>query len=308
MRDARKHHYIPRSYLGNFGNSNGKVFRINTIDIDNKNKFKTNVENVASEKDFYKLKTADDPLVIEKFLSGIEGNTKRAINYIEKYQEIPNDDLFDYMINFIACLAVRVPKKRNQTEKTITDVYERVMALCLFDEKRWNTIIERVKKDNENLPNVDYKEVKKFFDEKRYKLDISQDYLVGNFLKMASTICDLLPSRNWGLVQSECPRGFITSDNPVILTWTKDHFMKNRPPGYGLLGTTVRLPITPQFLLIGTYEPLKKLSIFNIKQVAATNTLIKMYADRYLFYSDRSYYWFDGDKVHDGPDAYLRER
>jgi hypothetical protein len=157
MSEARKHHFIPQSYLKRFGDLVGKNYQVQTIDMLTKKTFPTNVENVASRRDYYRIESGDDPLYVEKFLGTIEGKANLAIEYIEKNGKLPVGEDYDYLINFIACLAARVPQKRAMVEKFNIEVVEKTLAIALADKERWQSLSERVKLESEEeLPDVEY--------------------------------------------------------------------------------------------------------------------------------------------------------
>ncbi len=88
MSKVKKQHFVPRFYLKNFVNQNGKIF---AFDITKGNSFGTSIENIAHRKFFYDFDSTKDfggDQIIEKALAKFEGQSaqifRKLIGYLEK--------------------------------------------------------------------------------------------------------------------------------------------------------------------------------------------------------------------------------
>lgn len=67
-KEPKRHHYVPRTYLSHFALKNRNEYQIHVMDKKTKNIFKTNIKNIAVEKDFYTVETYEDKYCWEKIL------------------------------------------------------------------------------------------------------------------------------------------------------------------------------------------------------------------------------------------------
>jgi hypothetical protein len=70
---------------------------------------------------------------------------------------------------------------------------------------------------------------------------------------------------------------FVCSDNPVGLVWT-DPEQPDCPPGFGVLGTDVTVPLTKSLALLGRFEPGPGDIVATTELVAAINSRTMMRA------------------------------
>jgi hypothetical protein len=61
------HHYVPQSYLRYFSNKHKKEWQIIVADKTKEDAFITNIENVASERNFNKVERRSDPYYWESY-------------------------------------------------------------------------------------------------------------------------------------------------------------------------------------------------------------------------------------------------
>lgn len=110
---ARKHHYVPRAYLGGFtatGTKDGKFF---VLDVESGRAFRTSPANVAAERDFNRVDIEGrSPDAIETALAPFEGQAVEAIRRVIETQTYPNDQDWNLILNLLALLAVRNPRMR----------------------------------------------------------------------------------------------------------------------------------------------------------------------------------------------------
>lgn len=68
MNEPRKHHYVPQTYLKNFCIP-GKAKKIYVYDKINNKKFETSIQDIAAERDFYRVNDREDACYWEHYYS-----------------------------------------------------------------------------------------------------------------------------------------------------------------------------------------------------------------------------------------------
>jgi len=156
-------------------------------------------------------------------------------------------------------------------------------------------MIEQGKLSSESTKATSYDQMRNFFDSKQYTMDINQNYKIKQLLHSIDILIPLLAERKWSLLLSKdmattMPElgGFICSDNPVALV-SLDPLPPIYSPGYGMLRTEVTLPLSKNVALVGLFEGEEKVSIISVKGMAAINSRTSMYADRFLYHSNKNF-------------------
>lgn len=75
---------------------------------------------------------------------------------------------------------------------------------------------------------------------------------------------------------------FVCSDNPVVLTWTKE-VPTFYSPGFGMSSTEVKIPVTKQLALFARFEGEALCMTATEEYVAAVNAHVAWYADRFVY-------------------------
>jgi hypothetical protein len=107
---ARRHHYLPQSYLALFTDKETKKGQFFVLEVESGRKFRTSPINDAVELDFNRVNiNGYPPDVIENALAPIEKKAVQAISNIVAKEEFPNDEDYNYILNLICLIAVRNP-------------------------------------------------------------------------------------------------------------------------------------------------------------------------------------------------------
>jgi hypothetical protein len=67
LNEPRRHHYVPRTYLQNFAVQEKNEWRIMVMDKTKNAPYKSNIKDVAVEKDFYRIVNNDDEFYWEHY-------------------------------------------------------------------------------------------------------------------------------------------------------------------------------------------------------------------------------------------------
>lgn len=133
-----------------------------------------------------------------------------------------------------------------------------------------------------------YEELKRFWESREFDLTFEQTYLIAREIEALKPVYDRLDLRNWRLVRPGGQNRFITSDDPAVLHWTEE---RDRglwsSPGHGVAGTSLTLPLSPELLIFGTFEPQPlEIGVASDFEVGQFNGLIASHARRHFFARD----------------------
>jgi hypothetical protein len=110
-----------------------------------------------------------------------------------------------------------------------------------------------------------------------YRLEVAREWHIDMEMAQIDSILPYLDARGWVLIEAPSHSiGFITSDNPVCLTWVDDTkvppFYRNSP-GFGLRDTIVFFPVSQSLALLGMFELDNRLIQASDEMVASYNAL-----------------------------------
>jgi hypothetical protein len=258
MSTSRHHHYLSQFYLKGFTQGNSKKSKLTVIDLKERKKFETIPRNVGGMRDFNRVEIEGvDPEVIEKQQSQFEGKAARALKDLVDTLDFTGETK-DLILELIGMLAIKSPEMREHLSKPLIQIAKMTMAMTLETKERWESQIEQIKADTgEDISNGNsYEEMKEFVASQEYDLTVKQEHQIHMEIIGMQRITELLHMRNWSLIKAGDQSGeFITTDNPVSLTWQypeKDpEFMS---PGFGLKDTMVYFPITKGLAIIGEFD------------------------------------------------------
>src|SRR3954464_9368640 len=151
-------------------------------------------------------------------------------------------------------LSLRNPRQREIVRSFQERLSKQIMQLTLATPRRWESQMRKARAAGYvTRDDVTYEQMKKFVDEDQYTLHTQTNY----HLKLeVSSFEKLLPcflARRWTVLHAPpTSRGFVTSDHPVCLLWSRP--TPYGSPGHGLKGTEVVFPLSPKLALIGVFE------------------------------------------------------
>ena len=152
---------------------------------------------------------------------------------------------------------------------------------------------------------ITYEKIKVSFASKQYTLELSTKHHIGIEFAGINAILPYLYARKWILIKSTDESGpFITTDNPVVLTWKEPDnippFYRNTP-GHGLRGTQVYFPLSRNLSLLGIFDGQEKLIVGKKPLVAVLNNIMMQFAYKQI-YSPKIGFYFIGNayQIYDG--------
>lgn len=204
--DPKQHHYVPRFLLKNF--ASGKKPYICVFDKHKETCFRTNIKNIAAEKGFYNLETADSALTLEPSLAHLEDRASSVISELLKSKKLSTlkEESRAVLSFFMAVQFVRT-KERRLILKTISDaLINKLKQLGASDEE----VSRHVGSED---------------DDKISSLRLILD---------AKKFAPYFLNKTWMLFETTTSAPLYASDNPLTLDNQLDH----KP--YGNLGLAVR--------------------------------------------------------------------
>jgi hypothetical protein len=276
--NARHHHYLSQCYLKGFTQGNAKKSKLAVIDLEAKKMFETIPRNVGGIRDFNRVEIEGvDPNIIEKMQSDFEGQVATALKQLQRDIDF-SDGVKNLVLNFIAMLTIRTPEMREHLAKPQIESAKRMMAMSLESEERWQAQIDKIKNETgkDLSDGFTYDQMKKFVEGQEYKLEIKQEHQIHIELMGMERILELLHFRNWKLIIAKEDAGeFITTDNPVCLSWQYPEKVPSyMSPGFGLKNTMVYFPLTKKLALLGEFDREDGISEANKQLVAMLNSKI----------------------------------
>ena len=285
---ARHHHYLSQCYLRGFTQGDSKKSRFVVLDLQNKRHFETKPRNVGGLRDFNRIDVKGvDQNILEESLASFEGVSATALRKIGEGQALVGD-LRNHVLNLIALFAVRSPEKREQWRTFQAQVAEQVMGLTLASRERWESQIKQLKDIGKEVnENVSYEDVLSFFERKEYRIEVAREHHIQMEFAGIDVVLPLLGQRNWLVVKSSEQSGpFITSDNPVVLTWSEPRRVPplyRHSPGFGMNNTQVYFPLSRDTALIGEFNGPEGVVEATERLVAVLNSKLMYFAYKHLF-------------------------
>ena len=281
---ARRHHYLPQSYLALFTDTEKKDGKFFVLKVSSGGAFQTSPINVAVERDFNRVDiNGHPPDVIENALSSFEQNAVQAIADTLKQREFPNDDDFNSILNLLCLIAVRNPHHRKSFNRSREQVVQLISNMIVSNKHTYEHHVNKLNEGNEDVDaSISYEDMKRFIKKRDYKIEFSAESNLRIELNAFDNILPILGKRMWSLILApEDGPQFICSDYPVTLVWKSGQYA---PVGLGLPKTEVFFPLSPRAGFYGTFEdPLRDVVHARPGNVATMNRRVLLNAERHVF-------------------------
>jgi len=299
---ARHHHYLSQCYLKGFTKGRAKKSKLTVVDFKEKKRFETTPRNVGGIRDFNRVDIDGiDQNAIEKSLAEFEGQAASALKKLHRGARF-SGEIRELILNLIALFAIRSPERREHMRTILADTADKIMGLTLGSKEGWESQIAKLRKKDPSYDNdVAYEQAKEFHDRKEYTIEVAREYHIHNEIAQVDAILPSLFARNWVLVEANEETGpFITTDNPISLTWNEPNTippMFRSSPGFGCKSTQVLFPVSQDLALIGEFEAEDKTIKGSHELIALLNTrmLSNAYKQIYSPKIDFSFYGKDGE-------------
>jgi hypothetical protein len=268
---ARRHHYVPQFYLRGFVKDVAHP-RLFVVDTEAHTSFSTSPSNVAVELDFHTIDAPGQPPdIVETKLAELESQISPALERIRASRSVQSDEDRSLLFSFIALLLINNPGMRARLSDAIGKAEMYRLQMLASNPTVWKARMDRAKQEGTIEPESDTEELRELVLKDAFKVGLSVPaHLILEF-GVLDEIIALVAARNWMLFSAtDDETGFVTSDNPVTLTWF-DQEGARFPPGLGLRETQLIFPISNELAAIGTFEYGSRLVIADDDFVAKIN-------------------------------------
>lgn len=288
---ARAHHYVPEFYLAGFTLSGSREDMLWVFDQEQDKHWQARPKKIAHERDFYRVDIDGvEPDAVEKALAQFEGQVADVFRKIGQSRELPEGDDFDFLINFVALQATRVPYHRQWYEEQAAHLSKWRVQMALSHPPFFEKLAADMRREGNELPDsITREELLEFLeDESRYTIEIPQESSIQHMVDMAEGLLPVLAQRSWSLAVAQDERhDFICSDRPVMLAPTEP----DPPPflGFGMPKTEVILPLNRQMALVGHYGGESQTFDADQGVVGLFNHRTLHFAERFLYSARESF-------------------
>lgn len=300
MSDPRKHHKVPATYLSGFSETGTEDGKLAIYDLSGR-RFRNfaKPKEIAHQRDYYRLDVEEgkDPYALEKAFGSIEGEIRRIIQNVETAKSLPKDDDIGILISFVALQAARTDHIRHKLGTFESEIGTFLLEMIANDRKKFDAVIGKVTPEAEST-DEDYERFRDFVD-KGMKLEVTRNRHLENLVTVFDSISKLLAHRHWGVACAPVGHHFITSDNPVALTWENPNDWKQMgSPGFGLPGTMVLMTLNKNLALMGSLEkPLPPWLQVTPYIVSYINFEVVHYAQVEIYSPTDDFTWTNGNKI-----------
>ncbi len=297
MPEKRKHHFVPAFALAGFTPSGDRDDRLYVHDRrEPREPWQQTPRNVAHENDFYRIE-GPDPLIVEDAFMRMEDLAAPIIRRIAATQELPTGTDLDVLINLVAGMAARVPRRRRPMAEFMHRFAKKILETHTRSAEAFEAMYHRLREENPNLPQVTYEQMRAYVRRPDVRYTVDRTWLVARMWEQAGQLTDALLQRKWTLlVAKRDAANFICSDNPVTLAPTRE-FPPMLPPGWLMPDTIVHAPLTRRLAIIGSFERASETVMVDTPALAATNRFTALHADRYIYSPGPDFIWEDRGRL-----------
>lgn len=259
--EAKKQHFVPRTYLKNFGSKKNDDFYVNVLPKNRSigNLFESNIKNICAENHLYTLSgNIETRQLLENIYSNVFEN-----EYVNLFNILTNDNIHEItfekkksIVSAIITMFYRTKKWLNEINSFNDESLSKVFQVC----KQFN--IDYYTDSNGNKISIKGKSIQEL---KQTKKNETRIPFVLTQLKIALKLIEIKQSDNINVFKIEGKNEFITSDNPVVA------INVNKLPTIPFdTANAYYLPISPKHLL----------SVFPREDLPINNKIIRMVMSR----------------------------
>jgi hypothetical protein len=295
---AHRHHYLPLFYLKGFARYKEKP-KVYVADLRNRKEFSTNPINIGVRRDFNTIQVDGyAPDEIESRFSSIESKISPHIEAIIEKKSISDPDDRAKLFSLIGLIAIRNPQRREMVRSFHQEVTKTILELATLTPERWANQIEKMEKGNLNGVDLirNHEEVRKLIESKNFRVNVANERIIHLEGVAIDAIIPFLIRRKWTLIKAKAgSTGFLTSDHPVCLMWSKESTPhRYSSPGFGLPNTQVIFPISSDLAVLGAFEGEEFVGEASDQLVAKINTAIILNSEGQIYGKNNEFNYFSG--------------
>lgn len=255
MSRPKKLHYVPKIHLKGFVREE-KSPQVFVFDKRLGKSFVSHIDDAACKQNFYTQNVVGkgDPFAAEKFFSTVETTGSLALNHVRQHRSIPEGELFQRLLEFMALASVRVPAAIEAFDRPLTQVLNHELWHATRSEEAYKRFLQERRSDAKSKPSRSYEEARRLADSGGCYEPIPQNVKMDVLRLQLEPAVFLLGERNWSVVApEENAPDFICSDRPFTLCWNIPK-VGPYPPAMGVGDTTAMFPVSRRTALLGTFE------------------------------------------------------
>lgn len=254
MSGARRHHWIPESYLGLFsrqGNTGSQVFVVDCVE---RKSFWTSTDNVCVKRDFNRIESADlDRNELEKRLGQFKSDAISALREIGAGRATTGSQEWVSCLNLMGLIATRNPTTRQKLAQAAERVTLELLQKSLDSKEAWQTTIADIKAAgalDPSLP-VEFERHREFVKSGQFSMEFHKNFLILQELRGVIPVIEMLGRRAWSLLEAPVDSGgFLTTDRPVCVFPT-DGSTPTAPTRLDDPKNSIVFPVSPRLLAYG---------------------------------------------------------
>jgi hypothetical protein len=281
----RRHHVVSKFYLNLFAREKGAAARLHFLDLKTRKSGWAPTTDLCVKRDFNTVGAKGlAPDAIEDAWGKDEAIIAPHVKEIVAERRWVPDAHYSHLLHLMAMLGVRTLHFRREMTSMMTWVGEAMMQSILRTEERFTSVLEAAKAAGEIQGDLSFDDAVRSVSSGEIEIVPDQTHLIVHELKVINTVCRLLDRRHWTFLEATPGFPFVTSDRPVNLMWN-DPKMADSPysPGYGLSGTTVLFPLSPELCLRGQFEGAADSVLLSPIQVAQVNMAMLASCEKQVF-------------------------
>ena len=300
MAERIRGHYVPKFYLTGFTHGGTDTSELVVVDTGRKKQWASTPYNAAKEWDMYAIDPAEpdgDRQAIEKAFGQLEGKFAEVVRQVIAGKSLPTEKTrWDWLMNFVALLSVRVPHFRDKLDEFTNTIYTKMLQMQLATADRRAALQKDIEENQDIAPHIALAVVDRLKDaaeDGRISFANRPNTYVKTMLDMVDPMLHILAARKWALwtVQEHAP-DLICSDVPVALIPKSGKFSPYGV-GFGIANTWVFVPINRRVVMVGSFEPIVPMTLDRVS-VATVNSGIATWAKQ-IYYAGPDFIWMMKD-------------
>lgn len=253
MSEAKRHHYLPVSYLKRFTSDGTDQGLLWICDI-SKREFRAQKPLNTAVQGYYNAiekKDGTRDFQIEKDLAALEGQVVPIIDNIECGAPLTKEER-QKLAFYVAVQKHRTPDFEEQVDMTVEANVGRVGRMLYSDPDRAKEMFARYEKETGRTLGVPPKELSDMFTKRQVNVVVSRNASLQTMVNQSPQIADFLMQMEWAFLHAPAGEAFVTSDQPFTLTAPPQRFRTPPFGTYGILNPGCRklFPLSPKVCLI----------------------------------------------------------
>ncbi len=292
---ARKHHILPKSYLKRFTQGDN----IWVLDFELKKQYQSNIEDAATIKDFYTVKTIEkdeDDSVEKNYLGKIESLAGPAIDHIINARTFKDRHQWDILVNFTAQMYTRTPLFRQIILETYDHLLHKMTKEMLKDKATFKKILEEAKVGLKKDMNLTYEQALHVHKNSDTTINIPRTYYIELMRVYANDLVPIIGQMTPNLlcIPFGCEARFVTGDVPTIPVPRNPKASKM---WVGDPNCDLYFPLSSRCCLVLNYDGLRKVNDVSTRRIAFVNHLVACNCTRIILSENQTFVWMQENGI-----------